>query len=473
MLQDLKQKGWSGATFLFAFFEGCALLSYLLIQAYDHEFFDMPLVVAFFRITIAIFGILIGKPWKDKGFILIFLLLLIQIIRLCIKDNNLLFTYIASESIINGLWVAAGCYLLGRILSVEQLEDFFRVLITIFLLGTMIHCSIALVNAWVDKKTINLSGKSYWGIRWGGRLRISYYYPNTAGSTLSISGLIALCALLTERNKIGKVFYAFASALIVITLSLTDSRTSFVSFAAGAGVLAGTAMFSMLHKQTQENKERRMIKKNRCLIIFASIIFMIAVTAVSFFIEMKIAPAFNAIRSENGIIIPTAKAEEEEEKRELANRGITGSNVLNGRNEVWGVVLQYLHDNPRTLLFGDSIYQPMAGPNQMMETSMGHCHNMVLQILLESGLVGLILVICFVFYTARNALRIINCKTLPLWLKLILAVPISMVVGDLAECFGWFAEWRLPTLAFAFIACGIINTVGSKADKDLREKVCK
>ena len=93
---------------------------------------------------------------------------------------------------------------------------------------------------------------------------------------------------------------------------------------------------------------------------------------------------------------------------------------------------------------------------------MGHTHNMILQILLESGLVGLLLVFIFALYTAKNVLRIISSKTLPLWIKLIPAIPVSVLVGDLAECFGWFAEWKGPALPFLFVACGIINVIGNK-----------
>ncbi len=444
------------------------LLGYLLIQAFDHEPFPYPAGLALERIAVASLGIWLGKLWKDKGFLLLAVLLLIQIIRVVFKDAHLLFSDVVGTNILNALWVTAGCYSLGRILSIKKTKGFLKVIAALWTIGTVIHCGIALYAAWNDLEIVNLNGDSIWvggsiwGIIWEERLIVSYLYPTMSGSVLSISGVFVLFALVMTEKKRIKVLYGLAILLIVIALGLTDARTSYISFSTGCGVIAGLLVLWHIRKGKDHRAKVIPGKEGGLYPWFVAGICAIIVCVVTIVAISRITPLFNQIKIRGGLLCSIAYADEQAPGRlQVISRGFSGSDVLSGRIEVWKSIWHYVSAEPGRFLFGVSVYNPMSGPNQLSGSVMGHCHNMFLQILLESGLIGLLLVLAFVFYTARNAWRIINSKTLPLWPRLIPAIAISVLVGDLAECFGWFAEWKGPALPFLSIACGIINVIGS------------
>ena len=443
---------------------GFLLLGYLLIPAFDDDALVYPAWLAFVRVMISIIALGIGRPWKDKGCRLLVLLLLYQIIRVVIKDPNQLFALGTSSSLLNAIWVVIGCYSFARIIKLPVLKKLFHCFILLWTIGTIVHCSVALYAVWTNRQIVNFGGHNYWGLHsWYYRLKIGYSYPTTAGSFLSVSGVLALYALITEDSlKQIKIIYGFSYILIIITLSLTDARTSFISLSVGVGCLVGAVIKHRMESRGYiRGKKGWTDKKTNLVACSVSIISIIVSFIITLFIITKAAPAFVKIRSGQGIVITTAKAEEQE-KIIVDSRGFSSANVLSGRGELWRNVFKYVIEEPQRLMFGESIDDPMGGINQRIGESMGHTHNMILQILLESGLVGLLLVFIFALYTAKNVLRIISSKTLPLWIKLIPAIPVSVLVGDLAECFGWFAEWKGPALPFLFVACGIINVIGNK-----------
>ena len=464
------QKEWSLSQILYVFLMGGLLCSYLIIQAYDHESFSLPAWIAAVRIVAAISGIWLGKIWKDRGFLLIISLILIQIIRVVAKDAQLLFSDTVSTSVLNGLWVIGGCYSLGRILSTKQLKQLLKVLAAVWTTGIVIHCLIALYGAWTDQEIINLhggsiwTGGSIWGIIWEERLIISFLYPTMSGSVLSVYGVVILLVLITARRKAAKVLYGLALLIVIITLSLTDARTSYISFSAGCGVMVG---IYILHYIRNKDARTKCLtgghEGNKSYSWLIAGISAVMVCVISIIVISKITPLFNQLKTKGGLLYSIAYAEDQATtKLQVVSRGFGGSDVLSGRITIWKNIINYIFTDPIRLFFGTSIHDPMAGPNQMMGYHMAHCHNMTLQILLESGIIGLALVFVFGFYTARNGFQIIKTNTIPLWIKLVPAFAFSVLVGDLAECIGGFHEWKGPALPFLFVACGIINVVGAK-----------
>ena len=477
--ENLIGTGWNCSQLVYAVFIGLLLLSYQAIQTFDHEAISFPAVLAAFRIGAAIVGIILGKLWKDKGFLIIFVLLLYQAIQIALKQSDLFFSESVSTELLNGLWAVGGCYAIGRILSRQQIREFLHVFVIAWLALMAVQCMVALYAAWTDQPISNLSGGSIWGIphsKWGTwypeRLLIGYESPTLSGSALSVSGLMALCALLSEKRKGIRILHCIAFIIVFVALGLTNARTSILSLSVGAALITFLLILEMRNKPGKESAEA--IEKKKTIRTWAAaVICMVAVLALSIFVSLKIPILFGEAKMKGNLVVTSAKAEEttseEPWNQTIQSRGFTGSRILTGRDEVWQKVIQYLMEKPQRIVFGESIYNPMTGPNINMQFKkpMGHCHNMILQILLENGLVGLLIIFAFTIYTTRNAFRIVMSKTSPLWLKLIPVIPASILVGDLAECFGWFHEWKGPALPFLFVACGIINAVGSREAKQV------
>ncbi len=462
----IKQEEWTIPQFIYLILLGSLLLDYMVIQAFDRELYSFPAVIALARIAVSVMGICLGRLWRDKGFWLLSALMVIQIVRVAFINGQLFFYDSVNDSIINGIWAISGCYALGKVLSAKKVKAFLRILLVAWAIGMLIHCTIALYAAWNDLRIQNLSGGSIWGIplsnwgsEWPDRLSVGYVYSTIAGSTLSLSGVLALIGLLAEPKKWIKAIYGLALLIIVIALSLTDSRTSIISLAAGMGVITCSSVLWLIWKKRKTNDQENRGEHGRPWIAWVTAIAcMILVFVVSTLAIMKIVPIFNTMKVRGQLIVASAQAEETEPiKQQVVSRGLSGIDVLSGRGEIWEKVLKFITGSRKRLLFGESIYNPMETLNQETGSTMGHCHNMLLQILLESGIVGLLPVLLFGIYSAKNAFRIINSKISPLWLRIIPAIPASVLVGDLAECFGWFRQWKVPALAFMFIAFGIIN----------------
>ena len=466
------QERWPLPKLIYAILMSILLISYLVIQAFDHEPFALPTTLVLPMTAAAVLGIWLGRLWRDKGFLLMIALLLFQIIRVAVKGGDLFFSDVVNESLINGLWVIGGCYALGRILSAKQLKSFIRTLVAVWTICITLQCLIALYGAWTDHEVLNLSGGSCWGIPYAywqeyiaERLHVGYAYPTVAGSTLSLSGALAFGAVLAVRPKWAKVLYGLAFLVIIITLGLTDARASILSLSASVGVLVFSTVIWLTGRKDQKSAasvpKTRGKQFCRWLIAFVS---MIVVFLISTMVILKAAPVFNEVKTKGSVCLSSASAEEAEGewKRKVQSRGLNGMSALNGRDTVWREVINYCTESRKRLLFGESIADPMAGPNLRLQTPMSHCHNMIVQILLESGLTGLLLVICFGAYITIRAFRIIKSSIFPLWIKLLPAIPVSVLVGDLAECFGWFRQWKIPALAFMFVAFGIIDAYGDR-----------
>lgn len=379
-------------------------------------------------------------------------------IRIAAKDPNLFFTSQVSDNLLNGLWVVAGCYALGKVLNVSQLKQFLRILAALWTAGTLIHCGLALYAAWTGNRISNLSGGSIWGIGYY-RAVVSFFYPTTSGSAVSTSVMVATCALLAIPSKPGKVYYCLSLLAMIVTLGLTDARTSYVSAAIGIGVAAGCVALQFLYcNQRQRNMGNR---KNKVAAFWMISLVCMAMTSMFFLLLFNaVTPAFLRARDHGGVLVPLAKAEESTQKQEISNRGFFGERALSGRDILWDSLVGYLSENPETLIFGDTIYNSMSGPNARNDGNIGHGHNMVLQIVLESGIIGLLFVTLFAVYVAYNAVRLMLGKHVPLWKRVIPAIPVSVLVGDLAECFGWFRSWNSQALVFLFLASGIIVSLG-------------
>lgn len=458
-LQEATGTRWQPATLIYAVLTGGFIFSYLVMQAFEKPNYEYPVFIALLRLVAAAMGIYLGKLWKDKGFWLMIAYLAYKSVRIAVKDPNLFFTSQVSDNLLNGLWVVSGCYALGRVLNVSQLKRFLRVLVALWTAGTLIHCGLALYAAWTGQNIENLSSGAIWGIEWYGRVLVSFPYPTTSGSALSISIMLTVCALLVIPGKPEKGYYLFSALVMVVTLSLTDARTSFVSMAAGIGVAVGCTVLHLLYRN-QQKKNKDNTNKKRAAFCMISVVCMAVVSIGLLLFLNVITPAFIRLRDRGSVFVTVAKAEEVMHKREVFNRGFTGRESLTGRDAVWGNAIGYLSENPGTLFFGDSIYNPMSGPNARNGDDMGHCHNMVLQIVLENGIIGLLFIVFFGVYVAYYAVQLMVGEQVPLWKRVIPAVPVSVLVGDLAECFGWFRLWNSQALVFLFVAVGVIVSLG-------------
>jgi len=439
---------------------GLLLMSYFYVMAtYSHALvsgrvYFFPTLLHGVRIITAIMAIRLGKLWRNKGFLILLTYYAMISLRILIFKPDSLFTEEVSDSLLTGIWVFCGCYGLAFVLNREQLKKYLFVLAILWTVGMTVNSCIGVYTAWSGRWIYTIGKGSYWGVSSEGRLWLTYYMT-TSGSVLSISVLIALAGAYIAKRPEAKAAFIAASIPMIIALSLTDSRSAQVTMAVGVAVLIGIALIQRLQIKGGKGDRKTWLK-------WAAVIIVMAVVfATMIFISMKTIAVFNRLKAD-GIISRAIAETGEQISQTISNRGYTGNNILTDRPAIWKAALQVIKRSPKTLLFGVSIADPMAAINQIdpIGTHVSHCHNMPIMILLENGAVGFLLIGVFMFLLCRGMFRTMKNNHKERWRIAVIAPVISILVGELVECFVWLRAGEAPTLPFFFILAGVIIAGG-------------
>lgn len=456
-----RQQSWTIGRVIYAALMSLLLLGYFAVMATYSDptttgrAFNYPGFVWILRIVTAVMALYLGKLWKDKGFLILIAYLLLKLIRVLADGGNYIFDNSVSESLLTGLWIFSACYGMARILSKEQLKSFLNINVSVWTLGMVVYSCLGIYAAWTGEFIYTIGEGAVWGLVESNRLFL-VYFPTVSGSVLSLGVMLALCGAIAARRTWIKVLFFLSIIPIIVGLCLTDSRTAQVTVSAGIALTTGIYVLRTLQKQAQKNKRSDWYAWVTA-VAASGVVFVVFVLLC-----MKTISVFNQVRA-NGLLIPKALAEGTDAKAIVSNRGYSGNNLLTDRPMIWKSAIGVLLNNPIYFLWGTSIRNPMilVNASETMTFSASHCHCMPLMILLENGIPGLLLVGGFLVKAATASVRLVlkaeNKRD-------ILPVPfvVSILLGELIECFTWLRGGQCPTLPFLFVAIGIIITTGRK-----------
>ncbi|MBR3020607.1 MAG: O-antigen ligase family protein [Clostridia bacterium] len=436
------------------------LLTYLWIIMIYNGSSKTPDWIWIGRLTAALLGIYLSKSWKNSTFQLLVLFLTVLLARGIIRQGNTPSDYRTILRIaVNGLWVWGGCYSLGRVLTKEQFKVFFKIFGSAWTIGMAACALCGLYASWMRVRIPNLSGERFIGL-WGpaAQARLELVFLSTvSGGFMAMSVIIAIICLLCFQKKLVKCLFSFAALLMLLALALTDSRSAQVSVSGGAAVLAWILLLHREQKPLSRFSPARPPTR-RLLISFA---WAAATFVGMLFLIQLINPAFDQLKRAS-LHWPVFRSEAMagEEQIISANRGFFGEHTSTGRAEIWGATLTYLRYNPKYLLIGKSVIDPITDVNALLseEYQAGHCHNILLQVLLESGLPGLLLLCMIIFSIGKQAVKLAMDGSSPLWQRAFTALAAAICVEDLAECVSSLNGHYLPFLAVLNISAGLISS---------------
>lgn len=455
--EDRQTNDWSPAKVTYAVLMAVAMLSHLWLMFIDAGIDDIPTYIWIIRLLPIPFALCLGKLWKDRGFRILFVYFLWFFLRCFIPNPGSIFSVDVSESILSSLWLFIGCYGLVKVLTTRLLSRFFFVIFIVWLASMTVLSCLGICAVWTEQSIWILRGRIWFFIKQGiARLNL-IYMATISGAMMSITILIGVILSLSVNHRLYKIFSFIMLIPITIAMALTDSRTAFISVSAGLAIMTFSSVFH--HYQIRKIKDETQEKPKQWRPWILGTVAMAIVFLLLIIIILQIAPAFNYIRTKG--LFPNALAEEAT-RTDVTTRGFTGNSVLSGRAELWTEIIQHIYQNKSILLKGIAKQAPLA----QIDVFFGHCHCLYLQILLESGIPGLLLVLAFIVYTAINAFRAITNPELPLWLRMLPSVFVSMVVADLAECFLWLRSTQAPMSAVFFISAGILNTLTPHKHKE-------
>ena len=483
MEKNGQRRSLSLARKIYIFAVSVVLLRYLVLPFFYTEPYYAPKWFLVIQFAIAAAGIILGKMWREKAFWPMAAYCLLILIRvLFVAAIPVLWDSVVSQIFFHGLWVTGACFSVASILDQHQIKSFFRFMAAAWTILSVLHCLIALYAAWIGKDIWNITRGAFWGLAAtngaggpgfaeqnavgaGVNVRLNViYYCTVSGAMTSLSAMIALCAAICEKRKTVKVLYCLALLPFAFAMGLTDTRACHVSFAAGAGSVAGMMILRAFSAHDLRGKPEKPIQTFRKVIWWlAALSSALAVMVILIWCIGSTTQLFNLMKAKGSLIVNKALAEESAAATVVSVRGYSGSlnSVLSDRLTIWEYVLRYLFSNPISLLSGESISNPMTGPNsQNVLYEAGHPHNALLMVLLESGIPGLLLILTVLLTTVRRSFRLIVKLDTPLWLVLLNAVALSVCVGDFVECIAGFLGYPYPNCSILFLCIGAICFYG-------------
>ena len=374
--------------------------------------------------------------------------------------------YWGYRSVIYGVLAFGVCYQTAFGLSKKRLLTFLRLLLALW---TLFMAGLSLVGIWAalyDQTITTAAGGVYRiGVTYS-RLYLLTFCTNS-GSNLALSLLAALIGMLLTRNPLGRVLYVLASLVQYAALGLTVARTAFISVSIALGLLLACGLMAKLRGKHLSERLVRLI----------SFILAAALAAGSFLLLSKSPDLFGDVKEQvrsSTDVVESTDTEEGADTEEAAatpaprstntqstvqRRPITmDENMLTQRQFAWQAVYRYIRQHPETLLYGTSVVMPMAEVNPLADienAAWDHAHNMYIQILLECGIPGIILLVLFLYSLARAALRLFFSKDKPLWQRALPVIPICILISELAECMTMLV-YNLPALAFLMLFSGLV-----------------
>ncbi len=422
-----------------------ALLSHLWLMVTNTGIDDIPILIWIIRLLPVPFAVYLGKLWKDRGFQILFFYFLLFFFRCYISNQESIFRLELSESVFSALWLFSACYGLGFVLKDKQLNRFICLLAIIWIVWITVFSCIGIYALWTDQ-SIRFANDARvgFGAEHSHRLNL-IYLPTVTGALLSISSLMTTIMAIANRKKAIRMICIILTLILLFALALTSTRTAYISFSAGLCIIV-FLVFVINHLRKIGNKGN---KKQIAVLLTIGLVIMVMVFVISVICLMRIIPIFNQIKTQ-GII--TRAYATEKGTAGIWERGFDGDRVLSGRTELYQEILNFIKAKKSILLTGESKDNPLSAINP----AYSHCHSIYLQILLESGIPGCLLLFIFIIQSCRCSTRVFLSYKSPIWIKMLLGLLVSMLVADFVECFIWLRSSQCLMTTVFFICTGIL-----------------
>ena len=282
-------------------------------------------------------------------------------------------------------------------------------------------------------------------------------HRNASSSWFMIALWLAVAQFLRTPKKWLRVLLALFAAMMYMTMAMQHCRSIYVSFSVGVGLL--TLLLAKDRLPIQKKAA-----KTLCVLLLAA-----ATTFVSYkgfglcntvaaqltrpaaqetldaaqpAEEAPQAPAEETAPAETSAETPAEAPAELPAEEPATEVGVADNRnffrdllTLTARTEIWAACLRVVLRRKKFLLLGQPV--DMITMNMLyygdMDRVVGHTHNALLQVLALGGIVGLIIMLAFLFLQLRSALRIYRAKEQPLFQKIYPILLASLLIYSIGE----------------------------------------
>ncbi len=439
-------------------------------------------------ILFAVITVLMGKLWRNRGFWICAVFAAFMFERTYLKEPDM-----SGETMVymvSMIYAMVICYGAADVIRPAYRRGALRVLCALWTLAALTFCGAGLYTAWTGETVKNLGeGKAEFVLvwvrqaKWVRSVRLSIFSnSNITGGTVAASAMFALAGFAVSKKALGKVFYAAACFVMMVTNALAVTRSCFamLSFALAAMVTLGVWGLVKKHADVRG--------KGRIALAAGLAVCMAGCLWGSYALQQQLGSRFMELRDKGGLIVSTAQAEKKTKKKEkasptpvpeVAEREIISGDrnlgelitdldeddikkITSGRYSIWKRAFNYAGDHPEVLLAGMSA----DGSVRTAINRDDHCHNILVQTAMEGGIPGIALYLGLIGYFLFHACRLWRNGTRPLWQRALPVPALAVLLMEMVECLTYFGTGHLPmTVLYFFIGATVaVSTSSGEAE---------
>ena len=452
-----------GVTIAYIVLAVAALLHHIYVTMY-HKYvltgytdLGIPLLV------FSIITFLFGKLWKDKVSWILLALLFLKYARTAFAGQQILndTTYIYFMSI----YAFFGCYGVARALNRKYWKTFFSAFCLAWTVAALVLACLGIYVA-ISGVPIKNFGSEWITVEWDGRASL-VYQSVTAGIVISVCMFVSLVGCFLTKKRILKIFYIFAALILFFASSLTGTRTAYLLTALQLAMM----LYIFLRDRLKPGQPKNLaLTAGKYTLLFAC--FLVSAVLI-IFIHARSVNLIKIMQVRGGLFFSTAYAESTASLPEVVQRDFQFAAgwdyFFSGRLSIWENALKVVTANTRNLLLGQSVSNPMAQTNVLL-TSQGigyyyHCHNTIIQILLENGVPGLLLYLSFIGIFIFHGIRLVRNRDLPFWQRILPIGSLLCIMEGLIDntC---HVTYGYPQMTILYLFAGFTIALSRQVKKD-------
>ena len=285
----------------------------------------------------------------------------------------------------------------------------------------------------------------YWD---GSRLTV-FWHPNISACYLMIGMGFGTALLMQAKKPLTRVLLALAVAVQFLAMALTNCRTTLLLTGALFGGLAFFRIFRGSWKQF-------------VLGLLAAVLVLVGSFKLSGMLyqwnEDRILANISALQEADA---PGLTADEEDGQVALDTDNPQGTllndmSTLNGRTYIWKSALQAVRDNKTLALWGTEYIGTVVSVYNSFPVE--HSHNSWMEVLLRSGIPGLLIALVFTGICVVSAVKLLLNRETELWKKMIAMTTVCVMVTGFLEpyLFGGNSYYHVIDFVF-FLGTGYLD----------------
>ncbi len=482
-------------TVVYMVFAIAMFMHHVWVAAYYATVEDGAIMLRFPWVFLAGASILLGRMWKDKCFWILLALFLMKFLRVAIPmPEKISETQRIYELCIYSFFI---CYGAGRVLNRKDRKTFISVFCALWTAAMAVYSCFGLYPVLTGTSLWNLGTEGFY-IRPAEQRLWPIFHPVEAGTMTAAGIAVALTGFFMTRRKAARGLYVCAIVLMFLMGVFCISRTSYLLTAAGIAAVLSIQFHEKLCKRNRQGKSLARIRIAAALAAFSVLMALLVL------LQIKMIPAFNALRNHEAGLISEAAAEEaapaneeipligEGEAEEAAGEGAAvqvpvqisnrafvtdegADGFLTGRWLIWTHVYDCFERFSIYMLIGKGVYDPLDHINSFIRKGLAqpyiyHLHSTFIQTLWESGFPGFIAFTAFFGIFAWNAFRLIRNRNLSLWQRLVPLPALLCWLADMVDCTG-YCNWGKPPMTILYLFTGL--TIAIARENRIREKAQK